>query len=275
MSLLLRRHILMGSGWHPLYRAVLERAVGAGYALPSYQCMQLQNTLVTDLVNNGCWGILDYFYVYAHNSGDNDMARINWVQPLKSLSTGTPTYVAKKGLYGTIVHDGFNIVTDRINMTSHTHVSMFCFLTENGGAISTVEALVGINNPNLGSGNQQTIRLRTNPRVDYLWNSPTSGAAVLLAGLPSDNHLYQLDTGNPGTGLKHVAYVNASKVVDLTPSGGALPDTGNASTGQTFAVTSARAVGLIGGGGSFYANSKNVTLYNTISQYMTAVQALP
>lgn len=274
---LLRHRMLMGSQFHPLYLNVLARAVGANYILPSYACMVLQNELAKDLINEGIWGnSLDYLHVYADDSGATDMARINWIQPLLGLSTGTPTKVGKKGLYGTINHS-FTAPTHYVKMGSSgtAYSSQFAYLTENGGTISTVEHLSALNSENLGAGRQITIRLRTNPRVDYLLNAPTASVQVIYNGFPLDGHFYHIDLGSGVDGITATEYVNGVQTDYLAPTGtGSLPDSG---TLKTMNVTSTRAVGLIGGGESIYRygqTTKPEALYAAVLKYMTAVQLL-
>lgn len=271
---LLRHRMLMGSQFHPFYQAILARAVGAGYILPSYACMVLQDQLVRNLVQEGIWAQADYLHVYADDSGATDMARINWVQPLLGLSTGTPTHVSKKGLYGTINHS-FTAPTNFIAMgvqSATAYANQFVYLTENGGTISTVEHLVGLNPENIGNGRQQTIRLRTTPRVDYLLNTTVAGSNIIYNAFPLDNHFYMTDIGNIGGVIHSTTWVNGVNFMDTFPVGvGLLPDAG---TLKTQTINSSRAVGLIGGGLSVYALGKQVVLYNMVKAYMDAVQLL-
>lgn len=269
MSLLTRRHSSLGT-WHPRYLQVLDRATGAGYAFPTMDCLMLQNQLFKSLDFDGVLNLLDYLYLYAHNSGDNNFSRINAIQPLKALATGTPTYVSKKGIYGTQTNDGFNIATDKVAMTGANNSSEFVWLTENGGTISVSEFLVEISGANARS---QGIRLRTNPRVDSVFNQTSASAFTVYNAFPLDNHFYHVDYGEIASVGHLSVHINGVTTIDTFPSSaGILPDTGLASTRL---IDSSRAVGVVGGGASIYQTGKQVLLYNAISAYMTAVQALP
>lgn len=266
---LIRHHILSG-GFHPYYIAILNRAILEGYSTPTIDCMRLQNQLVVNLVNDGIWALLDYLYIYAQTSANVDFIRINWPYPTRAVSTGSPTDVPKKGIYGSITHNGFDMATDRIAMTANTDCSIFTFLTENGGTISTLETLASISGANTRI---QGIRLRTNPRVDYVFNTTAAGASALYNAFPLDNHFYHADTANIASVIHGTVFINGVNTVDIFPAGaGLLPDTGFVVT-QT--IDSSRALGLIGGGGSIHVTGKATLLYTHLSNYMTAVQALP
>lgn len=266
---LLRHHILSGA-FHPYYIAILNRAIGQGYSMPTIECMRLQNQLVVNLVNDGIWPLLDYLYIYAQTSGNVDFIRINWPYPTRPLSTGSPTDVPKKGIYGSLTHNGFDMATDRIAMVDNNDCSQFVYLTEAGSTISATEFLASITGTNT---RLQTIRLRTNPRVDYVFNGTSAGAAALYDAFPLDNHFYHVDIGIIAAVIHATVFINGVNTSDIFPAGaGLLPDDGVV---VTQGITSTRALGLIGGGGSIHADGKSTLLYTHLNNYMTAVQALP
>jgi hypothetical protein len=272
------RHRSLSGELHPFYRAILLRAIGVGYTLPSLTCQRLQNNLVRQLVNLSIWSEIDYLYVFADDSGATDMMRINWAQPAKALSTGSPTYVHKKGMYGSMAHS-FNIATDQVAMgragggTDDADASQFAWLTENGGAIASVEALCIINGLSAGNGRLHAIRLRTNPRVDCLFNVTTASPAIMLAGLPSDNQMYYQEVANLGTVTVNRFVNGVNTFTDAASGSGLIPDTGTLATDN---ITSSRALGIIGGGGALMTSgaTKPTLLYNAFSAYMTELQTL-
>lgn len=270
MSLLAHHNLIGGSNFHPLYHAVLSTGIGASYDLPSYANMVIQNNLVTSMYLNGIWPHLDYLYILADDSGSNDMGRINWIYPSNSTASLSPTYVSKKGIYGSQTFNGFDIAVDRVAMDANDNASMFAWLTENGGTISVIEALASIGA--VGNARFQTIRLRTNPRVDCLMNQTTAGPQVVYAGFPNDNHFYHIDMGNISSVVHFTITINGSTTVNNFPvASGSLPSDGEL---QMNNVDSSRAVGIIGGGGSIFKHGLEGLLYDNFNTYMTAVQAL-
>jgi len=79
----MRRHRILGRQdvFHPYYKAILEEAVGLGYALPSLNQQFAQNILLTDLVNSGIWNGMDLIYIWQNDSGSIDFGRLNWKSP--------------------------------------------------------------------------------------------------------------------------------------------------------------------------------------------------
>jgi hypothetical protein len=132
---------------------------------------------------------------------------------------------------------------------------------------------VALNAANLGSQRIQTIRLRTNPRTDFLLNATTAGVQVIYNGAPVDNHFYYIDVGSVAGDVTLTAMVNTTLTIDLGPTAtGTVPDAG---TLQTGTVQSDKQVGLIGGGYSLReSGAKHLILEGIVRRYMTSVQAL-
>ena len=270
---LLRQRIL-GQDIHPLYRDVLQRAIGQSYALPSPACQRLQNTMVKALYDAGIWTYFDYLYMFANDGGSLDMGRINWRQPTKPLSASVGTYIHKQGMTGTVTH-AFNIVTDKINFNiSNPYASQFAWLTEAGASILATEHLVALNIENAGNGRIHRISLRTNPRVDYCLNTTSAGPAVLYAAYPVDNQFYMTDIGNIAASITMTNFINGVQTYILGGTAtGVLPDGGSTYT----QLVSPKSMALFGGGYSFNTISTTypALLYQIFQNYMTQLQLLP
>ena len=124
----MRRFRMLGGSLHPFYRNILLRALDLGYDLPSSDCQRLQNLMVNQLTTEGIWARMDYLYIYAHDGGTSDMAKINWIYPTRALSSGSPGYTHKKGIYGALTHF-WDPTIHRIAMTSAVNSSMGCLVT--------------------------------------------------------------------------------------------------------------------------------------------------
>lgn len=71
------------TGFTPEYQAVLTRGTALGYTLPPYSEQVRQNQLVSDLLSNGIWSKLGFFYLFAQNmsGATGDFTLINWITP--------------------------------------------------------------------------------------------------------------------------------------------------------------------------------------------------
>ena len=266
------RHRMLGGDLHPFYRAILLRGLENSYALPTSDCQRLQNNLVKKLVTDGVWALLDYLYVYQNTSGANDFGRINWIYPARALSTGTPTYVHKKGIYGSQNNVGFTIASHRVAMTDAQNASMFVLLTVGGSTVSINETIHTISDP---ANIHHMVRVDTNPRVIGVFNTATGSAFQISSGIPASNIFYHLDMGQIAGITTRSIYVNGVANSVATSPSGVLP---NNLYSQTIGVTSTRAVGLVGGGGSICSTAngaKQVLLYNAFNAYNTQLQTLP
>jgi len=242
--------------------------LGACYVLPTMPCMQLQNILVKALVDSLVWDRLDYLYIHAH-VGATLFTGINWIQPSNPLSTFTGiTHVPKKGIYGTQITGGWNIGTHRVKMTAPSNASFFTMLGTTSGAIAVAEHLLSI----IGANSYvQTIRLRTNPRVDYLFNGTTATASVLHEGLPVAQRLYTLDKYNSGGDIHSTEWFNGTLQADVIGGSGILPDTG---TVNSLAVATTRTLALVGGGSALTPTAKVPPLNTALQNYMNALNLL-
>ena len=263
---------MMGGDLHPFYRLILLRALANSYDLPTTDCQRLQNTLVKKLVADAVWPLLDYLYIYQNTSGGANFGRINWCYPSRSLSTGSPTYVHKKGIYGAQNNDGFSIATNRVAMTDAQNASMFVLLTVGGSTISALETIHTVSD---AANLHHMVRLETNPRVIGVFNTATGSAFLITSGIPPNNVFYHLDMGQIAGITTRSIYVNGVANSVATSPSGTLPLNAISATGG---VTSTRAVGLVGGGGSICstaAGAKQVLLYNAFNAYNTQLQTLP
>lgn len=111
--------LLGGRKIHPFYRAIINRAVSLGYALPSYPVQIKQNQLVYDLVAAGIWAKLDGFWNFYHD-GAKAFSFINWINPTSFVATesGTVTFSSLDGIKSggaDYLDTGWSEVTNGIN----------------------------------------------------------------------------------------------------------------------------------------------------------------
>lgn len=268
-----RNHSLLIGNLHPFYKSVLMRAVGAGYALPSPSNIAIQNRMVKTLVREGIWDLIDYLYIHAQNSGSANMGRINWAQPLKSLATGSPGFINKKGVSGSLTYNGFDIATDRIAMINNTTASQFTWISENGiSSVPATEHIIAINPGSAGNARLHRISFRTTPQVDYVFNGTSAGASTLVSGIPADNTFLQIGMDDISSVVHFSTWRNGINLIDNFPAGaGALPDVGPMIMQQ---INASRAIGIVGGGGGLYKSGKNLAIYQVFKEYMDSLATL-
>lgn len=81
------------------YEQVLKYAKFRKYKLPSLGVRILQNQLIEDLKDEGIWGTLDVFYIFA-TDGDNEFAKVNWANPslfYAQIGTNSPSFLGIDG----------------------------------------------------------------------------------------------------------------------------------------------------------------------------------
>jgi len=260
---------MLGGDLHPLYRAVLLRAIDVGYALPSVNCQRLQNKLVRDLQINGIW-LWDYFYVWADDSGGPEFGRINWAQPNNGLGSGTAGYTIKKGINnsgGSAVY-GFNWATDRILQIAPSDSSQIIYQATKGANPGATEMMIGA----LGANSiYQAWRMTTAGVQNFIHNTNNVGnTSTYLVSYPNNSFF---EVGNCFlTTSRLYGYFNGTLTRDdssVSPAN--FPSSGNI----TLTALSTRVFSILGSGLSAYQRGKSVLLNTFIQQYMTAVQALP
>lgn len=83
------------ANYHPMYRAVIDKALTLGFTLPSYSDRFKQNQFMTDLVSTGIFFELDALRVMIKHSGNPNFTKIDWINPNRTLTdylgTMTPT----------------------------------------------------------------------------------------------------------------------------------------------------------------------------------------
>jgi hypothetical protein len=266
---LLRQHTLLSGKWCPQYRDVLSRAAGAGYNYPTKGCMVLQDRLVRNFVSSGIWNNLDYFYLHGVQ-GNSDLIRINFKQPTKSLSTGSPTVVDKKGTIGAITHAGFNIANDRVNMApigvNEYPASIFTFTTV-GGGVSVLTQLADINDTT--NNRLHRIGVRTTPRTEGIINAATGNLFVIENGNPSSLETIHLEVSNI-TGTVGRSVIVNGVVLAFQAGAGVYPRFGTLACNAPTPIT----LGAVGGGGGIRDQGLEVLLHTYLLEYFTALNLL-
>jgi len=97
--------IKSGPGYEPEYLAVLAQATALGYTLPSTSQSNLNNKKIKYLKDEGIWNALSVLWFAKQESGLEDFATLNWVNPTQfqlNQSNGSlkPSFVAGNGFRG-------------------------------------------------------------------------------------------------------------------------------------------------------------------------------
>lgn len=69
--------------------AIMDRAFGVGYALPSRDQLFKQNKLVRNLVDAGVWTGMRELFIFANDAPNLNYGYINWVNPATTLGFGS------------------------------------------------------------------------------------------------------------------------------------------------------------------------------------------
>jgi len=95
--MLLRRSLLYGQGFDPLYRAVLDYATANSIPLPDATLQAKQNAYAVGCRAAGLLDKWDVKYVFACH--DRDFAKINWMNPgtYNCIENGTLVFTANVG----------------------------------------------------------------------------------------------------------------------------------------------------------------------------------
>jgi hypothetical protein len=145
-------------------------------------------------------------------------------------------------------------------------------LTNGGSTVSVNETIHSVTD---AANLHHMVRVDTNPRVIGVFNTATGSAFQISVGIPANNTFYHLDMGQIAGITTRSIYTNGTAFSVATSPSGALPQN---AISATIGVTSTRAVGLVGGGGSICstaAGAKQVLLYNAFNAYNTQLQTLP
>jgi hypothetical protein len=259
---------MMGSGWHPKYRAVIEKRLSLGYNLPSFPNMLLENEAVINLhtpVN--FWSSLDWLYFFGNDAADNNAGRLNFINP-NEVVTGSPTFTSKKGWtgnasFGHSIPTGPNWVIGDCLMFFYSTV---------GGTVTAPETIQGQTGAN---GQIATMRHRLSAaRIDFIMNATIAGPSNFPAGAATNNTYYAVDNDNTVSG-NLTMWKDSALVSTIAASSGAIPDTSQLGMG----ITSPRITGIVGGGRSIHrwngGAAAHPALNTILQQYMAGVQALP
>lgn len=260
----------MNYGFNKRTLLFIDRLQREGFATMSFRNEKLLDDMIRALVFQDIWQRLFYFYLAA-NDGSVDVARINLRNPFfATVASGSPVFVSKKGIYGSLF-TGFAPITHSPSTPDATNTSFWAYSVEGGG--STVASQETMTNWNDGTW-IQTIRNRTNPRVDAIVNATIAGPVQIVATAPQDNTLYFCDVGNQG-GFTKTGWANKTMTYSETSGTGTLPASGSVVMQD---IPSTRQVGAIGGGMSlryganYYSNTGGFA--DIIKTYMDAVQLL-
>ena len=115
----------MGTAYDPDYQAILTKATGLGYTLPTDAVKLKQNTLLASLKASGVWAKLDVFYVFAVDNNASAFATLNWKNPNANQSTlvSSPTFVNNGGFQGngtsSYIDTNFNPATQGVQYTQN------------------------------------------------------------------------------------------------------------------------------------------------------------
>lgn len=222
----LRRHSLISNPLHPFYRAVLNRAVGLGYALPSFRVRGMQNRLVTDLVKAGIWSKLRMLYVLLNDAPNVDFCRIDWITPTRAAATGSPTFTSNGGVGSGYLATPWVLADHTAAGFSFQNGGWYCYV-RTGGTNSSNHSFLNTTPTN---GRRFRLLARTTPRQDVYWCVTDASPHNLQSGNVPSNTGYAMS--QLSTTLK--AYING---VDTgAPVGGNLePDDGTVEMGSGLA----------------------------------------
>ena len=236
------------------YKAVLDRAVALGYAIPSAAQQTLQDTLVRDLKTAGVWSKLDALYIMA-NDGSREFGSLNWASPSNfALSeVSSPTFTSNEGFMGnglsSTLDTGINMGIDTTQFNQSTLNGSFggwSYNIKDGGGAALMGDLLNVNNLRGGT-------------ADYIFGS-RPGDSNLITGLYHMNE----------DGTNAIQYQNGSQIVSLPLD--TLQTTNNTmhllSEGglDAFSVDTI-SIAFIGGDLSAEASD----LYNAFNTYMSAI----
>lgn len=271
----MRRNRVLTQRFTVRLQGIVQRAVSLGYTLPSIECLRLYNKLFLDLyasfnspANGSPYNSLDWLYILANDSGDNNFGRFNLIKPTE-ITTGSPVYNHKKGWNGTC---NFNHSVSVPLVLYQTGNNSSGFYSTVGGAAGVVESVVTQN-----GANSQIVcwRHRTNPWIDHIHNATVASPARASPGAAANNTMYAFDNDNSGN--RNTIWNNTTIYSSGAGGTGGLPDT---STLQMSGLTAPRITGMIWGGRGIYRNHGStdqamLQLITILNSYMTAVQALP
>lgn len=267
---LTKQHTLLAGKWSPQYRDVLSRAAGAGYNFPTKGCMVLQDELIRKFVSSGIWGNLDYLYIHGVQ-GNTDLMRINFAQPSKALSTGSPTVTDKKGISASgLTHNGFNIASDRVHMApigvNEYPCSQFVFVTT-GGNPSGLAHMANINDTT--NNRLHRISVRNTPRTEGIMNGATGNLFVIENGTVSTGETIHLEVSDISGTVTRSTIVNGS-VIATQVGAGVYPRFGILDSTTISPII----VGAVGGGGGIRDQGLEVLLHTYLLEYFTALNLL-
>lgn len=258
----------MGYGFHKHTLIYIDAMQRGGITTPSAKNERLIDDMIRQLIFNGCWNDLNYFFLAA-NDGSLDVCLYNLRQPLLPPGSygGGVGFVAKKGVYGPgSFVTGFTPVTQSIIPLSGINTSFWAYVTGSNGAAPTLAETYMLWTD---ASVYQTIRGRTNPRVDCIIGTTSPNPTTIVFTAPQANTLYCVDVSSTRTLWSNKTLTSSAS------GGGTMPLSGQISFGQN--IPSTRQCGAVGGGLSMhsvgrYNNSGGFA--DTMKTYMDAVQLL-
>lgn len=244
--------------------AVLQRYDASAEALflrmseqPAPGRRRIISNLIEDLKAAGIWTRLDLLYLFAAH--DAQTARLNWKSATGNLSeSGAPTFTADRQYTGDATDDFLDSGVAWSALTNYLQDDNCLFVFER--ADSTSGFAVG------STGTAQ--RNRILGRSSTTATSRTS-CATSIAGTVSTAVGFTL-AQRTGAATEEI-FRNGVSLATATNTSAAR-DTGNVAILRDNATYSARRVSVVGVGASLTA-AQNVTLYNSIINYLLAVGA--
>lgn len=260
-------------GFHKHTRLYIDKGQQNGFAGFSFKYEKILDDAIRAMIYNApLWEALNYWFEGADDSGSVNWARINVRQLNRTPAAVGPTnHVDKFGWYGSFTTDFLPNTQSRI-VVDAASTAFGVYVTEGGP--STVAAVDTLTSWNDGS-QYQTIRNRTNPRVDCIVNAGNPNAVQIVATASQDNTLYYCDMGNIAGSTTRTLWTNKTLRASAVGGSGALPGSG---TLFSAVVDTDRRVGCLVGGRSFHNlgvyDQANTGLSDILNNFHTAVQAI-
>jgi hypothetical protein len=129
---------LYDAGYTPInseLQQIINRASFEGFTIPTPTQLGYCDILITEMKNDGVWGVSDVYFNFAYNDATlTDWSRINWKNPYGSLGIGS----FNNGLiYNTMGIKGDNI-DDFFNTNFNPSVSNYNYTLNNAGRFFVV-----------------------------------------------------------------------------------------------------------------------------------------